>query len=147
MIYIVYDEETGKVNDIAYSELNMIKEGLSYLEISEEDWTNAQGKDKKVINGQFTYKDFPPTLEDYDKAMENHLMAERIARGYTTREPSEYKGSSIERWNQDAEDWILHRDEVMMYGLNVQNTYKETGNAPSLDDFKENLPKISWTIE
>ena len=147
MIYIVYDEETGKVNDLAYSKLNMIKKGVSYLEITEEAWTNAQGKDKKVVNGQFVYEDFPSTLEDYDKAMEDHLTTERIARGYTSREPSEYKGSSIERWNQDAVDWILHRDEVMMYGLNIQNTYKETGNAPSLEEFKENLPKIIWTIE
>ena len=125
----------------------MIQEGKSYVEVTEEEWSSAQGKDKKVIDGKFTFKDFPPSVEDYDKAMEDHLEEERIARGYTLREPSEYRGSTIERWNQDAEDWIAHRDEVMMYGLNIQNTYKETGEAPSLEEFKENLPKITWTIE
>ena len=79
--------------------------------------------------------------------MEEHLKEERIARGYTLREPSDYKDDPYERFAQDAIDWINHRSEVMIYGLNVQNTYKETGNVPSLEDFKENLPKISWTIE
>lgn len=41
-------------------------------------------------------------MEDYDKAIEDHLLKERIARGYTVREPSDYKDSSVERWNRDA---------------------------------------------
>lgn len=146
MIYITYDTETGKVDEIAYSLLSMIPEGKSYLEVSEEIWNNAQGKLMKVEDGQFIYTEPPPTLEDYDKAMEDHLREERIARGYTLREPSDYKGSSVERWNQDAEDWIAHRDEVMLYGLEVMNTYKETGEAPILDEFKKNLPIIQWTL-
>ena len=44
------------------------------------------------------------TAADYDNAMEAHLKAERIARGYTTREPSDYAGSSVPRWSQDAAD-------------------------------------------
>ena len=147
MIYITYNNETGKVDEIAFSLLEMIPQGKPHLEISEEDWQNYNGKDRKVINGEFIYKDFPPTIEDYDRVMEEHLKEERIARGYTLREPSDYKDDPYERFAQDAIDWINHRSEVMIYGLNVQNTYKETGNVPSLEDFKENLPKISWTIE
>lgn len=146
MIYITYNSENGKVDEIAFSLLEMIPQGKPYLEISEEDWNNAQGKIMKVEDGQFIYTEPPPTLEDYDKAMEDHLREERIARGYTLREPSDYKGSSVERWNQDAEDWIAHRDEVMLYGLEVMNTYKETGEAPTLDEFKKNLPIIQWTL-
>ena len=147
MVYVVYDVNTGKCEDIAYSKTSLIPKGKSYIEVSKNDWISSQGKDKKVINGQFIYSDPLPTINDYNKALEDHLKEERIARGYTLREPSEYKGSTVERWAQDAEDWIVHRDEVMMYGLNIQNTYKETGNAPSLEEFKENLPKITWTIE
>ena len=51
MIYITYDNETGKVDEIAFSLLEMIPQGKPYLEISEEDWNNAQGKIMKVENG------------------------------------------------------------------------------------------------
>ena len=88
-----------------------------------------------------------PTVQDYDNLMEQHLKEERIARGYTKREPSDYVDSTIERWAQDAQDWIAHRDEVMLYALEIENHYQETGEAPTLAEFKENLPKITWTIE
>ena len=146
MIYIAYNNETGEIDEFAYSSLDMIPQGKSYLEVSEETWNNAQGKVMKVENGQFIYSNPPPTLEDYDKAMEEHLKEQRIARGYTLREPSDYKGSSVERWNQDAIDWIAHRDAVMLYGLQIMNHYQETGEAPSLNEFKQNLPIIQWTL-
>ncbi|MCQ2378001.1 MAG: hypothetical protein MJ016_02175 [Victivallaceae bacterium] len=86
-------------------------------------------------------------IAKYDKAMEAHLFAERAARGYTTREPSDYKGSSVPRWASDAEDWIAHRDQVMLYGLEVENHYKETGEGPTIEEFKAGLPKIHWSVE
>lgn len=87
------------------------------------------------------------TIADYDAAMENHIRQACIDRGYTTREPDVYLNSRNERWKQDAEDFILFRDAVMEYGLAVQNEYKETGIAPTLDDFKAGLPVITWTYE
>lgn len=87
----------------------------------------------------------PVTVADYDAAMEAHLLAERTARGYTIREPSDYKDSEVPRWKQDAIDWIAHRDAVMIYGLGVQNTYAATGEAPTLEAFKAGLPAIVWT--
>lgn len=146
MIYIVYDKQTGKVNQLAYSQLNMIDQGASYLEISEEIWADAQGKEMKVENGQFIYSDPLPTVDDYDKAMEDHLKEQRIKRGYTIRQPSDYKDDPYERFAQDAIDWINHRSEVMIYGLQIQNDYKEGKEVPSLEEFKEKLPKISWTF-
>ena len=86
-----------------------------------------------------------PTLQDYDNIMEQHLYDERVARGYTKREPSDYFNSTNERWAQDAQDWITHRDIVMEYALEVENNYQETGEAPTLEEFKANLPKITWT--
>lgn len=89
--------------------------------------------------------DPPPVLEDYDKAMEDHLLAERSERGYTTREPDMYVNSEVPRWAQDARDWIAHRDEVMLYALAIMNNYASTGIAPTMDEFKAGLPNIVWT--
>lgn len=87
------------------------------------------------------------TPDDYDQAMEDYLRQVRIARGYTTREPDDYFGSSNMRWAQDAKDWVAFRDAVMTYALNVINTYAKTGNAPTLAEFKAGFPKIEWTYK
>lgn len=88
----------------------------------------------------------PVTADDYDAVMESHLLATRMDRGYTTREPDAYINSRNERWAQDAEDFIDFRDKVMEYGLAVMNEYAVTGKAPSLNDFKAGLPQMNWTI-
>lgn len=87
------------------------------------------------------------TVEDYDAAMEDYLREVRIARGYTTREPDDYFGSSNSRWAQDAKDWVAFRDAVMTYALDVINTYTATGKAPTLAEFKAGFPKIVWTYQ
>lgn len=88
-----------------------------------------------------------PTVDDYNRAVEMHLASERIDRGYDTREPSLYVNSSVPRWRQDAVDWIEHVDKVMLYALDVMNHWKETGEVVPLDEFKECLPRISWSDE
>lgn len=87
------------------------------------------------------------TVNDYDAIMEAHIAAARIERGYTTREPTEYLGSSVPRWAQDAADYIAFRDKVMLYGLEVINEYAATGKAPSLEVFKAGLEmiKCEWS--
>ena len=147
MIYIAYDEQTGAVNKTAYSSIDMIPEGKSALPVSEAVWNEAQGKVMKVENGEFVCSDPPATMADYDKAVEDHLLAERIARGYTTREPSDYAGSSVPRWAQDAADWIAHRDTVMLYALQVLNDFEAGLPVPTLAEFKAVLPKIQWRNE
>ncbi|MBO5681837.1 MAG: hypothetical protein J6T08_09015 [Lentisphaeria bacterium] len=89
----------------------------------------------------------PVEMADYDAAMEAHIAAARVSRGYTTREPTEYLGSSVPRWAQDAEDYIAFRDKVMLYGLEVINGYAATGKAPSLEVFKAGLEmiKCEWS--
>lgn len=84
------------------------------------------------------------TVNDYDSAMEDYLRQVRSERGYTTREPDDYFGSSNPRWSQDAKDWVAFRDAVMTYGLKVQNEYTATGKAPTLMEFTAALPKITW---
>lgn len=87
----------------------------------------------------------PLDVNDYDAIMEQHITDTRFARGYTTREPTEFLSSSIPRWKQDAEDFVLFRDTVLAYGLEVMNHYAATGEAPTLEEFKNNLPNIVWT--
>jgi hypothetical protein len=87
------------------------------------------------------------TADDYDQAMEDYIREVRIARGYTTREPDDYFGSSNPRWSQDAKDWVAFRDAVMTYALDVINTYTKTGNAPTLAEFKAGFPRIVWTYQ
>ena len=87
------------------------------------------------------------TEADYDNAMEDYLRSVRYERGYTTREPDDYFGSSNPRWAQDAKDWVAFRDEVMTYALGVINTYTKTGSAPTLDEFKAGFPKMVWTYQ
>jgi hypothetical protein len=87
------------------------------------------------------------TEADYDNAMEDYLRSVRSERGYTTREPDDYFGSSVPRWSQDAKDWVAFRDAVMTYALDVINTYTKTGNAPTLAEFKAGFPRIVWTYQ
>ena len=88
----------------------------------------------------------PPTLADFDAAMEDHLRAEREARGYTTREPDAYLNSSVPRWAQDARDWVAHRDAVMAYALALINAVDDgERDAPTMAEFCAGLPAIQWT--
>lgn len=84
------------------------------------------------------------TEADYDNAMEDYLRSVRSERGYTTREPDDYFGSSNPRWSQDAKNWVVFRDAVMTYALGVINEYAASGNAPSLAEFKAGFPKMVW---
>ena len=87
------------------------------------------------------------TVKDYDRALERHIKDTRMARGYTTREPSYYLQSSVPRWQQDALDWVAFVDACMIYGLQVQNDYMEGKPIPTLDEFIANLPQITWTYQ
>lgn len=100
--------------------------------------------DGKIITARI-YED--QCVADYDNLMEDYLRSVRSERGYTTREPDDYFGSSNPRWSQDAKDWVAFRDAVMTYALDVINTYTATGNAPTLAEFKAGFPKMVWTYQ
>ena len=79
--------------------------------------------------------------------MEAHLQEERYARGYNTREPDVYLNSQVPRWSADANDWIAHRDAVMIYALDIMNAV-EAGEKepPTLEEFRSGLPQIVWSF-
>jgi hypothetical protein len=147
MIYLRYNPMTKEVILPAYSSKKFIKESDSIIEISDEKWAKICNKKLTVVNGKVKAEEKPATIEDYDKAMEEHLKAERVARGYTLREPSDYKDDPNPRFAQDAQDWIAYRSAIMTYGLEVQNHYAETGEAPTLAEFKAALVHITWTYQ
>lgn len=135
---LLEDETIGRsTNDAAIAE----ELGLT-LETDREIVYGYNGK--RYFKGKEPPR--PLTFADYDNAMEAHLDAEKAERGYTKREPSDYRGSSNPRWAQDAEDWIAHRDEVMAYGLEIENRAKRGEPVPTLDEFKAALPDVEWTF-
>lgn len=118
-------------------------EGKSAVPDGYEPADTPNGKEWRQ---KWRYEDAPPpTLADFDAAMEEHLRTEREARGYTTREPDAYSNSSVSRWKQDAEDWVAHRDAVMTYALTLMNEVEAgTRPVPTMDEFKAGLPVIEW---
>lgn len=118
------------------------------VEYGYEARTDGSGEERDgKIYVRYEEAALPVTREDYDRVMEDYLVSVRSERGYTTREPDVYLNSSVERWAQDAKDWVAFRDTVMGYGLSVINTYAETGVAPTLREFKARLPKLRWTLD
>lgn len=104
---------------------------------------------ENMVVADYTYVDAPPpSLEEYDAAMEDFLRQEREERGYTTREPDSYLTSNVPRWAADARDWVNHRDAVMEYALNLINEVKEGKRLPpTMEEFLANMPKIHWSYE
>ena len=139
----IYSQDDSRITDV-------MKE---IGDVAPQYWTIAPPPDNKkhyvMIDG--TWQEYQKTpveiLAGYDLAMENYLKTARIQRGYTTREPSDYVSSTVERWRQDAIDWIAFRDAVLVYALNVQNAVTAGGALPTLDEFTDNMPVIAWTNE
>lgn len=100
---------------------------------------------QSVVARYVAEEDPKPTVADYDAAMEAHLVAERSARGYTTREPDMYTDSEVPRWDADARDWKKHRDAVMLYALDIMNRVSAGEPPPTLEEFKAGLPNIVWS--
>ena len=145
IVYLHYDPETGKADDAASS----VPTEAPCITLELDAWTQAaeSGLDAYVVDGTLQLREPARNILDYDMAIEEHLKAERCARGYTVREPDFYINSSVPRWKQDALDWIAHRDEVLLHALEVENSYAAGGDAPTLAEFRESLPSIEWTYE
>lgn len=163
MIYVHYDEMTGEIlsakDESCFRENPILKKRKKdytvpvpeepYIKVTPAEWQSIPGRKviRKVVDGKLFVEDLI-CVADYDQAMEDHLLATRVARGYTLREPSPtYDNSPNARWASDAADWKAFFTAVMEYGLAVQNEYAATGKAPSLEEFKAGLPKMKWSVE
>lgn len=143
---IILNPSEEQILDIAnqYRVIDEIptKEGYYYVGIGWNEDENA-----KTVTHVLEEHKIEPSLEEYDHVMEEHITQTRNERGYTTREPSAYANSSVPRFAQDAKDWQRFLDETMLYGMKVRDEYASTGIAPTLEEFKENLPKVIWTYD
>ena len=145
----------GKVDsdhNIIYAPGMVAHDGRSYFGPRKEDYAAADAPagidspDGQSVVARYVAEQNPkPTVADYDAAMEKHLVAERCARGYTTREPDMYTDSEVPRWNADARDWKKHRDAVMLYALDVMNRVSAGEPPPMLAEFTAGLPNIVWS--
>ena len=163
MIYVHFDETTGEIlsakDESCFRENPILKKRKKdytvpvpeepYIKVTPAEWQSVPGRKvtRKVVDGKLVVTDLV-TADDYDRAMEAYLLATRVARGYTLREPSPtYDNSPNARWASDAADWKAFFTAVMEYGLAVMNEYAATGKAPSLEVFKAGLPLIEWSIK
>lgn len=105
-------------------------------------WKEHDGRIERVYEVR---EKAPPTVDVYDRVMEAHLLAVRSERGYTTREPDAYLNSKNPRWAQDARDWVAYRDAVMTYALDLMNAVSGGAEPPTIEEFREGLPKMVWT--
>ena len=90
----------------------------------------------------------PISMQDYDALLENYIFETRYARGYTSRQPTDYINSSTPRWKQDALDFIAFRDKCLQFGQSIINNYQTTGIVPSLEQFEKQLKQTCvciWT--
>lgn len=87
------------------------------------------------------------TYDDYNRALEDYLRKVRSERGYTDREPDQYIGSKVPRWDSDGRDFRDFRDDVMLYALPILNKYKNNEEVPTLKEFKAGFPKMEWSFK
>ena len=116
-------------------------------ELDKDVVLSGYAQDDAQISVLYKLIDHHYTIQDYDNAMETHITEARDARGYTAREPTLYLNSRNERWRTDAVDWTKFIDNVMEYGLSVQNDYAEGKPIPSYREFISALPNVNWSYK
>lgn len=136
----IIDNNTNNISvGVGTDEQYYISQGFRLMQVQQDIDGNY------YLPGHTTQYKF--SEQDYDKILEQYIRTICIQRGYTTRQPSEYINSNVERWKQDAIDFIQFRDECMIFALDIYNNYQKNGIIPTLQEFKNSLPKIKWTIQ
>ena len=149
---VIIPPNSGAPTEQDYNEAGWYRNNIQPPEIPDgkvlATTTYVHSEEKNAIVAEYTYEDSPPpSLEEFDMAMEQFMKEERYARGYTTREPDSYLTSEVPRWAQDAKDWVSHRDAVMEYALALINAVKAgEREPPTMEEFMTEMPKIQWTF-
>ena len=90
-------------NKIIVRKENIIdKNESSIFAVSGSEAGEGAGEDDFIEMNEDDIQEAMQVDADYDKAMELYLKKVRSARGYNTREPSDYISSGNERWKTDA---------------------------------------------
>lgn len=101
-------------------------------------------------NGVFSAPEPEPlSLEDqlnvYRAAVQDKLEQVAHERGYSTAlSIVSYSDSTNDTWKGEAQSFILWRDAVYVYALAILNDVQQGGETPTLADFLNGLPTITW---
>lgn len=88
----------------------------------------------------------PPTLADFQAAIDGHVDAVAGARNYSSGTScASYAASTVPQWQAEAAAFIAWRDAVWAYAYaeldKVENGQRLT---PAVADFVDELPAIVW---
>lgn len=88
----------------------------------------------------------PPTLEDYEESIQNHIDAVAREKRYRHGDAcATYVNSPTPQWAAEAQAFIAWRDAVWLYAYaeldKVMNGQRE---QPTIEEFLAELPEIQW---
>lgn len=101
----------------------------------------------RLIGGVYVPPDpDPPTLQDYDDAVQSHIDSAAYLRGYRDAASCvSYVGSTNPTWDAEAVTFRSWRDDVWVYAFTVLGQV-QSGQipAPTIAEFIADLPHITW---
>lgn len=88
----------------------------------------------------------PPTLEDYEQAIQSHIDATARQRTYRSGDAcATYVNSTTPQWAAEAQAFVAWRDAVWAYAFaemdKVQNGERP---QPTVEEIVAELPAIDW---
>jgi hypothetical protein len=87
----------------------------------------------------------PPTLSDFQRAVEAHVVAVARSRGYHSDVScASYVGSTSAAWAAEAAAFVAWRDDVWGATLAALAAWQGGGDEPTIDGLIASLPAISW---
>jgi hypothetical protein len=88
----------------------------------------------------------PPSVEDFQRAIEQHVDAVAQGRQYSSAVSiATYLGSNVATWTAEAAAFIAWRDAVWLYALGeLQRVQTGERPVPTLEAFLAELPGIEW---
>jgi hypothetical protein len=89
----------------------------------------------------------PPTLSDFQRAVEAHVVAVARSRGYHSDVScASYVGSTSAAWAAEATAFVAWRDDVWEVTLAALAAWQGGGDEPTIDGLIAELPKIRWPV-
>lgn len=88
----------------------------------------------------------PPTLDDYEQAIQAHIDAtareKKYANGFAC---STYVNSKTPLWAAEAQAFVDWRDDVWLYAFaELEKVQQGQREQPTIEEFIAELPAINW---